>query len=62
MLRCFSLLYLLFISRPGYVVNVPVARNMFLLLPTELQRGHMIKVVPVLFSVGINELASMAEK
>ena len=50
------------ISRPGYVVNVPVTRNMFLLLPAEIQRGHMIKVVPVLFSVGINELASMAEK
>ena len=48
--------------RSGYVVHLPVPEQMFQLLPREIQRGHTIKIVPVLFSIGINEQATIAER
>ena len=51
-----------FTYRPGYIVSIPLPRSMFSLLPRELQQGHAIKVTPVLFTIGINETATMAEK
>ncbi|KAK2184836.1 hypothetical protein NP493_251g03006 [Ridgeia piscesae] len=49
-------------SRSGYIVHLPVPEHMFLLLPRELQQGHAIKVIPVIFSIGINEQATIAER
>ena len=57
------MIYTLFhVFRSGYIVNIPVLRSLFGLLPKELQRGQPIKIVPVLFTIGINEQATLAEK
>ena len=48
--------------RTGYTVHIPVPGAMFKLLPKEIQRGHSIKIVPVFFTIGINEQATLAEK
>jgi len=49
-------------NRQNLVVTLPIYESLFALLPREIQRGKMIKVVPVLFTIGINEEATMAEK
>ncbi|XP_048772482.2 inositol polyphosphate-4-phosphatase type I A-like isoform X2 [Ostrea edulis] len=43
-------------------VNVPLEEEMFSKLPTKLQRGGKVPVTPVLFNIGINEQASLADK
>jgi hypothetical protein len=35
---------------------------MFNALPDELSRGQFIRIVPIVFSIGINEQATLAEK
>ncbi|XP_064608601.1 inositol polyphosphate-4-phosphatase type I A-like isoform X2 [Liolophura sinensis] len=49
-------------SRSGLIIKVPLSAGMAQLLPPELQRGHLIKVIPVFFNVGINEQATLAER
>ena len=49
-------------SRSGYVVQVPLGPSAFQCLPKELQRGQTIKIVPVLFNIGINEQATIADR
>jgi len=49
-------------NRQSLVVTLPVYESLFALLPREIQRGKTIKIVPVLFSVGINQEATVAEK
>jgi len=43
------------------VVEIPVKVKLFNSLPEELQT-HNIKVHPVVFSMGINEAATLAER
>ncbi|XP_013413807.1 type I inositol 3,4-bisphosphate 4-phosphatase isoform X2 [Lingula anatina] len=49
-------------KRGSYVVQVPCPDTMFHLLPREIQRGYAIRVVPVIFTMGINEHATLADK
>jgi hypothetical protein len=48
--------------RCGIIVEVPAPPNQFHLIPNELQRGHLVKVIPVMFNIGLNEQATLAEK
>lgn len=43
-------------------VSIPLQDEMFNKLPNELQRGGKVNVTPVLFNIGINEQASLADK
>lgn len=44
------------------MIHLPVPEQMFQLMPKEIQRGHPIRVVPVMFTIGINEQATFAER
>ncbi|KAM9836415.1 type II inositol 3,4-bisphosphate 4-phosphatase-like isoform 2-T2 [Aulostomus maculatus] len=46
----------------GLVVEVPLPSETFKLLPWELRNGHVIRVHPVLFNIGINQQQSLAER
>ncbi|XP_041455861.1 inositol polyphosphate-4-phosphatase type I A-like isoform X1 [Lytechinus variegatus] len=48
-------------SRCNVVVEIPLDINTLTKLPDDLGRGQIIKVTPVLFTVGINEEQSLAE-
>ncbi|XP_005104317.2 inositol polyphosphate-4-phosphatase type I A isoform X1 [Aplysia californica] len=50
------------ISRHNIIIDIPVPRETFSRLPTVLQQGKQIPVTPVLFNIGINEQATLAEK
>lgn len=45
-----------------FLVKIPVPKHVFVDLREELRNGHMIAVTPVLFNIGINENATLAEK
>ncbi len=45
-----------------YTVEVPLPESLFQLMPPELQQGAKIRIVPVLFNIGINEQATLADK
>lgn len=49
-------------GRYKVVVEVPVQKALFRMLPSSLQRGKEIVVFVVLFSQGINEQQSIADK
>ncbi|XP_077983836.1 inositol polyphosphate-4-phosphatase type I A-like [Glandiceps talaboti] len=49
-------------TRSHIVVDIPVSQSILSKFPHELQRGQHIKICPVLFSMGINEQATLAEK
>ncbi|XP_047126100.1 inositol polyphosphate-4-phosphatase type I A isoform X1 [Hydra vulgaris] len=49
-------------NRSGIVVEFPLKSKHFKLLPRDLQDGCTIKLFPVMFSIGINESATLAEK
>lgn len=58
-----TLIILLFVSfRHCVCVSIPLQDEMFNKLPIELQRGGKVSVTPVLFNIGINEQASLADK
>lgn len=47
----------------GYIqVNLSLPSIHFRRLPRELQEGRLVKVIPVLFTQGINEHATLAER
>jgi hypothetical protein len=48
--------------RGGYVAHLFFQDAIFRSLPLEIQRGRQIRVTPVLFTVGINEQATLAER
>ncbi|XP_029649468.2 inositol polyphosphate-4-phosphatase type I A isoform X2 [Octopus sinensis] len=49
-------------NRHSVVVCIPLLSHMFDKLPSKLQSGHHINVSTSYFNVGINELATLAEK
>lgn len=49
-------------SRYSVCVEVPVQKTLFRLLPAALQAGKEISVCVVLFTQGINEQQSIADK
>lgn len=49
-------------NRLGYTVTLALSKTRMSEMPLELQQGHCLKVVPVVFNVGINEHASFAER
>lgn len=48
--------------RRNIVIDVPVPKDTFSLLPRDLQQGKQIRVTAVAFNIGINEQATLAEK
>lgn len=49
-------------SRSGLKVLLPVPESVFAMLPVDSSRSTSFLVTPVLFNVGINEQASLAER
>eukprot|EP00106_Octopus_bimaculoides_P000773 XP_014768215.1 PREDICTED: type I inositol 3,4-bisphosphate 4-phosphatase-like [Octopus bimaculoides] len=49
-------------NRHSVVVCIPLLSHMFDKLPSKLQSGHHINVSTSYFNIGINELATLAEK
>ena len=52
----------LFFIRSYIQVNVSLPPVHFRRLPRDLQEGRLVKVIPVLFTQGINEHATLAER
>ena len=49
-------------ARGGIQAEVPVPQEKLGTLPFELQSGQALRLVPVVFNVGINQKATLAEK
>ena len=51
-----------FVFREEVIVSIPLHKENFQKLPNNLQKGERIKIIPILFNVGINEHATIAER
>jgi len=49
-------------TRQCLTISIPLPSSIFALLPRELQRGKLVRIIPVLFNVGIDKKAGVAEK
>ncbi|XP_074650931.1 inositol polyphosphate-4-phosphatase type I A-like [Tubulanus polymorphus] len=49
-------------SRSGLIIEIPLMNSLFQQVPSEIRQGHLIQIVPVMFNIGINEQATLAEK
>ena len=56
------MLWSLLLFRENIVVSVPLHKENFQQLPMNLQKGGNIPIHSVLFNVGINEHATIAER
>ena len=52
----------LFSFRDKIIVSIPLNKENFQRLPANLQNGDNVSIYPVLFNVGINEHAFIAER
>ncbi|GFR63222.1 type I inositol 3,4-bisphosphate 4-phosphatase [Elysia marginata] len=50
------------INRHNIIIEMPLQAETFASLPRELQEGRQIRVIPILFNIGITEKATLAEK
>ncbi|XP_052279898.1 inositol polyphosphate-4-phosphatase type I A-like isoform X2 [Dreissena polymorpha] len=50
------------LNRHHVCVTIPLPQASFEKLPDKLQKGDRVSVVPIFFNIGINELATLAEK
>ena len=53
---------LICVRRFSYVVTVQLTESTYSLLPPGLFAGQSIHITPVMFTIGINEQATFAEK
>jgi len=59
----FVLTYLFFsVYRYSYTVTIQLTENVFSSFPSGLFTGRTIRITPIMFTVGINEQATFAEK
>ena len=49
-------------TRSRVIIQIPVSQSIFDLLPYPLQTGQLIKVIWVLFNIGINEFQTLADR
>ena len=52
----------MFVFRQDLIVSIPLHEENFKKLPMELQNGFEVPIYPVVFNVGINEHATIAER
>ena len=49
-------------KRSRVIIQIPISNSLFQLLPYPLQTGQLIKVVWILFNIGINEQQTLADR
>ena len=49
-------------KRSRVIIQIPISNSLFQLLPYPLQTGQLIKVIWILFNIGINEQQTLADR